>query len=237
MRKNLLLSMVILAAIVVGCAKTDSSNIKTSGFYADYAVKTLATSPSVATCTATFRVEAGGTYIDLSSGDTVTCNGQSMARSELFGIVTYSANLTATVGATYTIVLTRSGEVPYSASVTLPEAVSPTSPANNASGAKGSVLNFSWTTSSSSTDAMTVSASSVTSGDNKCPTMAYFQDSAPENGVGSFSASEMSLPATGIAGACSMNITWQRRRPGIMPSGLKGDISGVQEATRAITLN
>lgn len=237
MRKNILLNMILITGLGVGCAKTDSSNIKTSGFYADYTVKTSATNPSVATCSASFRVEAGGTYIDLSSGDTVTCNGQSMSRSELFGIVTYTATLAATVGSTYTVVLTRSGEAPYSASVTLPEAVSPTSPASGASGTKGNVLSFSWATSSSSIDTMTVSSSSVTSGDTKCPVAAYFQDSAPENGVGSFSASEMSLPATGSAGACSMNITWQRRRAGSMPSGLKGDITGVQEATRAITLN
>lgn len=237
MKKNLLISMMIVAVLGSGCAKTDSDNIKTSGFYADYTVKTLASNSSVATCSATFRVEAGGTYIDLSSGDTVTCNGQSMSRSEILGIVTYSANLTATAGATYTIVLTRAGESPYSSSVTLPEAVSPTSPAQGASAVKGNALSFSWATSSNSTDAMVVSASSVTSGDNKCPSSSYFQDSAPENGVGSFSASEMSLPATGVAGACSMAITWQRRRAGGMSSGLKGDISGVYEATRTLTLN
>lgn len=237
MKKNLLSSLVLVSAFAINCAKTDSDNIKTSGFYANLQVKSSASNPSVAVCSASFQVESGGTFIDLSSGDVVTCNGQSMARSELLGIVSYTANLTATVGGTYTIVLTRSGESPYSASVTLPEAVVATSPANNYSGTKGTSLSFSWTSSSNSSDSMFVMASSVTSGDNKCPTTAMFTDSAPENGAGSFSASEMSLPATGVAGACAMTMTWQRTRLGSMPSGLKGTISGIQEVSRSITLN
>lgn len=237
MRKNVL-SLVLLGGIFgLGCAKTNSDNIKTSGFYASYQVLVNATNPSVATCSASFQVEAGGTFIDLSSNDSVTCNGQSMTRSELAGIVSYSANLTATTGATYTVVLTRAGESPYSASVTLPEPVANTSPASGTSFTKGNSLAFSWTASGNASDWMNVSTSRVTSGDSACPSEASFDDSAPENGSGSFSSTEMSLTTNGTAGACAMKINWKRYRAGTMPSGLNGVINAVQATSASITLN
>lgn len=237
MKKNLLSSLLCMAVFTVSCAKTDSDNIKTSGFYADYQVRTQASNSSIAVCSASFRVEAGGTFIDLSSGDFVTCNGQSMSRSEVLGMVTYTANVAATVGGTYALVLTRAGESPYTANVTLPSAVVPTSPANGTSSSKGSALNFSWTPSANSSDAMLVSTVKVTGGDTKCPETSYFDDTAPENGVGSFSASQMSLGVNGTAGACAMKVVWERRRTGVMPTGLNGVINAIQEANVSITLN
>ena len=130
---------------VMGCAKTSSDNIKTSGFYATYSISTAATSPTIAICSASFSVEQGGTYIELGTADTVTCNGQSMTKSVVLGIVNYSANLTATVGSNYTVVLTRSGESPYSASVTLPAAIVTTAPSVGFSQAKGIGLTYTWT--------------------------------------------------------------------------------------------
>jgi hypothetical protein len=235
---NFLSALAMTMVLVLGCAKTNSDNIKTSGFYAEYTVAVDATTNTVAKCSASFRVEAGGTFIDLSANDTVTCNGQSMARSEIAGIVTYSTNLTATVGGIYTVVLTRSGESPYSASVTLPAAVVTSAPANNGSFSKGAPLSLAWTISSNAADAIVVTTSRVTTDSTKCPNNALYANPAPEAGIGSFTAMDMALPtATGTAGTCNMNVNWQRQRLGTMPSGLNGSIYGIQSSSVPIILN
>ncbi len=238
MKKRFLTLLVLVSILIQSCAKTNSDNIKTSGFYAEYSVSVDSSSPTVAKCVASFRVESGGTFIDLTTGDTVTCNGQAMSRSEIAGMVSYTVNLTGTVGATYTVLLTRSGESPYSATVTLPDPITTISPVNGASASKGAGLSFSWTPSSNASDAMLVSTTSVTGGDTNCPYSASYSNPAPESGVGSFSAMQMALPtATGTAGACSLKVSWQRQRPGTMPSGLKGSVTAVQNTSVGITLN
>jgi hypothetical protein len=235
MKKYLLAAGVMAALIGIGCAKTESENIKTSGFYANYNINVSSATPTTLSCEAYFTVEANGTYIDLSDSDTVTCNGQAMSKSVIGNIVTYSTNLTATVGGTYTIVLTRSGESPYSATVTLPEAVAGTTPADGSNThAKGSQLNYTWTPSSNSADTMYMSTSRTTNGDLKCPDAALQTESSPEDGAGSFSASQMALPTGGTAGACSMGLTWRRTRTGTMPSGLNGYFRANQ--TKSITI-
>lgn len=238
MKTNFLITTALISLLGMGCANTESDNVKTAGFYADYNVLTQATNPTVAVCSATFRVEAGGTFINLSSGDSVTCNGQAMSRSEIFGMVSYTVNLPATVGGVYTVVLTRAGESPYSASVTLPNPVSITSPANNFATTKGAPLNFSWTTNGAAEDSMRVSTVNANAtADRTCPFSASYYDSSPENGTGSFNASEMSLQQDGVAGVCSMKVTFDRTRYGAMSSRLKGQINSTQQASVTITLN
>jgi hypothetical protein len=237
MDRFLLLGLLAFGTFTLSCAKTDSSNVKTAAFYAEYAIKSSTANSSSAVCSASFRVESGGTFLDLNNGDRVTCNGLAMTRTELLGIVNYSVSLPATVGGTYTFILTRSGEAPYTATVTLPEIVVPTAPSVGSVFLKGNVLSVSWTPSENATDSMILSTSKVTSGDSKCPDIAAFDDSAPESGVGSFTSSQMSLPVNGASGACGMDIIFQRRRAGTMPSGLKGSIFGIQESSVGITLN
>ena len=237
MDRFFLLSLLAIGTFTLSCAKTDSSNVKTTAFYAEYAIKSSTANSSSAVCSASFRVESGGTFLDLNNGDTVTCNGLAMTRTELFGIVNYSVNIPATVGGTYTFILTRSGEAPYTASVTLPEIVVPTTPSAGSVLLKGNALGVSWTPSGNSDDSMILSTSKVISGDSKCPDITTFDDSAPESGVGSFTAAQMSMPVNGTAGACGMNIIFQRRRAGTMPSGLNGSVFGIQESSVGISLN
>ncbi len=227
----------VVSLLLIGCAKTSSDNIKTSGFYATYSISSAATSPTIAICSASFSVEQGGTYIELGSSDTVTCNGQTMTKSVVLGIVSYSANLTATVGSTYTVLLTRSGESPYSASVTLPAAIATTAPSVGFSQAKGLGLTYAWTASSNASDAMYLTGDAVTSGDLACPNRATFTDSPPENGSGAFSTTEMTLRSGGTTGACAYKISWERARVGTMPSGLNGTITAVQTVSVTGTLN
>lgn len=239
MKRNFLFKIFcIISVLLAGCAKTESENIKTSGFFAGYTVSVSSATPTTASCSASFTVEEGGTYIDLSDSDTVTCNGETMVKTVLGNIVSYSKSFsTVTPGATFTIVLTRSGESPYSASVTLPQAVVVTAPSSSFSQAKGAALDFSWTVSSDVGDAMYVTTERVTSGDTKCPYAASYLDSAPEAGSGTFGSSEMALPTDGTTGACSMNVNFERSRTGTMPSGLNGRIRALQSASVQGTLN
>lgn len=229
----------LLILLTIGCAKTSSDNIKTSGFFAHYSVEVSSTNPTQATCSASYTVEDGSTtYIELSANDTVKCNGNSMSKSVLGSIVTYSSTISGVApGTSFEVVLTRSGETPYSATVTLPEAVAGTSPANASSGTKGAIYNFSWSSSSNSNDSMYVTTSRTVSGDSTCPNAATFLDSAPENGTGSFSAADMALPTGGVAGACGMKLQWQRMRSGTVGSGLNGRIRAYQTHAVSITLN
>lgn len=231
------LMMILMSLLIISCAKTKSDNIKTSGFYANYSVTGSQANTALVSCSASFQVESGGTYIDLSSGDSVTCNGQSMSRSELAGIVTYSASVAYQVGGTYEIVLTRTGESPYSSTVTLPEAVTGISPTSG-SYSKGAQINYSWTPSSTSSDEMIIQFNRVTSASpSPCPRSDSNYDTSPEDGSGAFGTNQTALPSDGIAGACSMQIKWIRARNGTMSSGLNGKIKAYQSNEANITLN
>ena len=112
----------ILAGIALGlaaCSNTPSSNVKTSGIYATLSVTAQGGS---ALCTAVFQVGGStGTYLSLDNGDTVTCNGIAMTSSNTLGAILYSATLPANAGATYAVVLNRTGEDPHISLVTLPD--------------------------------------------------------------------------------------------------------------------
>lgn len=217
---------------LAACSNTESENVKTSGFYATYTL--FAEGASSASCQATFQVGGStGTYLDLNSGDTVTCDGQSMVRSELLGMITYTASVTATVGKTYEIVLTRSGEPTYTSTVVLPEAVAGTTPATTTNYTKGSVINTSWTPSSNTTeDFMTVTLS-YTAGDHSASASA--DDTAPESGTLGFGSSDTNQYSS-TTGTFGGKITFKRKRVGTMASGLEGQIYSQQKLEIPINL-
>ncbi len=230
---------ILFVMLAMGCAKTSSDNIKTSGFFAHYSVDVSSANPNQATCSASYTVEDGSaTHIELSGSDSVTCNGNSMSKSIVGTIVTYTAIISGvSTGTNFEIKLTRTGESPYIATVTMPEPVVGTSPANASSGTKGAVFNFAWTPSSNAGDTMYVQTIRTSGGDTNCPNSASFTDSPPENGTGSFSAADMTLPAGGTAGACAMKLQWSRSRTGVVGGGLSGRISAYQTHLVNITLN
>lgn len=224
--------MLFVLLFSVGCSKTASDNVKTSGFYATYRI--TGNNQNSATCTATFQVGGPtGTYLDLSSTDSITCDGQSMNRSEFAGIVSYSANVTYVVGKTYDIVLSRAGEGDYISSAVLPEAISGYSPSGAPSYQKGSPINISWTPSSSNSDNIYVYLNYTANGSS----YSYSEnDTAPESGVGTgFSTTEtqVSPPVTGTWNA---TLKFQRYRDGIMSSELDGNMLAEQQITVSVTL-
>lgn len=216
----------------VGCSKTASDNVKTSGFYATYRI--TGNNQNSATCTATFQVGGPtGTYLDLSSTDSITCDGQSMNRSEFAGIVTYSANVSYVVGKTYNIVLSRAGEGDYISSAVLPEAIIGYSPSGTPSYQKANAINISWTPSNSNEDNMYVYLNYTAGGSS----YSYSEnDTAPESGVGmGFGATETQVSPP-VAGTWNATLKFQRYCNGIMSSGLDGDMRAEQQVTVNVTL-
>lgn len=230
--KNYINGALILFALslgsIISCSKTNSDNVKTSGIHATLSVE--GNNQNSVTCKATLQVGGStGTYLDLTSGDTITCNGNSMSRSELLGIITYSATVPYQAGSTYTIVLTRTGEDPYSSSVVLPEAISNVSPSAAISQQKGSAISVSWTPSSNATEdsfSASLSATGVS---------AYLTDSPPEQGALGFGSTD-TTPSPVSADSSTGTMTYTRTRSGTMATGLSGDIKAYQKTSVSVTL-
>jgi hypothetical protein len=222
--------LIIIFPFLFACAKTSSDNIKTSGFYATYTVD--GNNANSVTCAAQFQVSQGGTYIDLSSSDSITCNGNSMARSELAGIVKYTAQVAYSPGSVYTIVLTRSGESPYSSSVNLPETITTSNPTSNANVTKGTALTATWALSSDSSDSMRLLLHYDVNSNNAVSH--YITDTAPEEGSLGWSSSETQVNPPS-AGPWSGYINFVRFRRGSIASGLTGVIEATQ--TKAVNIS
>lgn len=231
MKTTLGMLLLAICGVSISCSNTNSDNVKTSGFYVTYTVR--GNNQNSVSCTATLQVGGStGTYLDLSGGDSVTCNGNSMSRSEFLGMITYSATVPYSVGGTYTVVLNRSGETPYSSTAVLPEAIANMNPSSATSYTKGNPISPSWTSSASALDGMVVTLNYSAGGSS----YSYQQnDTAPENGVVGFSSGQTQLTPA-VAGPWTGSIEYSRRRTGSMAVGLSGTITASQVATVSVTL-
>lgn len=231
--KTLNYALIIATMLTMSCSKTPSDNVKTAGFYVTYNV--TGNNQNAVTCTARLQVGGStGTYLDLNAGDSITCDGQTMARSEFAGIITYSANAPYVPGKTYEIVLSRSGEGSYSSTAVLPDAIAGYSPNGTPSFQKGSTINPTWTASNNGSDYLYVglSYSTALSGSH----FISKTDSAPENGNGvSFGPTETQLTPP-EAGTWNGTIRFTRAREGTLSGSLAGSIRASQEVTVNISL-
>ncbi len=223
--------ILVLGFFSAGCSSTASDNVKTSGIYASYSVD--GNSISTATCTVILRVGGvTGTYLDLSASDQLTCDGQAMSKSSLLGIITYSASVSYSVGKSYEIVLTRSGETPYSSTVSLPEAVNITSPTSGTSFSKGSAITTTWSLPTTTAGGAYVSISASSGGSS------YSKNYSQTNELGTYTfAATDSQSESMPVGSWSGTIQVQRYISGTLASGLSGTILGTQSKSVAITLN
>lgn len=221
-----------LFLISLGCAKTDSDNVKTSGFYVTY--KITGNNQNSATCNSSFQVGGvTGTYLDLSTGDSITCDGQAMSRSDFAGIVTYSANVAYQAGKTYNFVLTRANEGTYTSSAVLPSTIGGYSPSGNPSIQKGSPINLLWTASNDAFDTMDI-VLRYSAGSSSYSF--YRSDTFPEVGAGlGFGSSETQV-SPAVAGNWLGSITFSRRRTGNMDVLLSGTVEAAQEFKVDLTL-
>jgi hypothetical protein len=146
----------LMILIFTSCAQTGSSDILTNSIYLSQTI--VVDKDQNVTCTAVFQVgSAMGTYLELTNGDTVECNGTVMEKTELLGIVRYSANVAYVANGTYEILFERASDESYSSTVVLPNAITVTAPTDNYEYSKGSALPLAWTLSTGTKMNMTVS--------------------------------------------------------------------------------
>lgn len=225
--KRLIFLLVLISAFVVGCSNTDSDNVKTSGIYATFDIQAT---NGTATAVAKFQVGgATGTFLDLSSGDSITVNGLPLSRQELLGIIEYRRAVSYSVGDTYTFVFSRDGEDPYTSTVTLTEAVTISSPSVGADITKGTAISVQWNAGTDINDEVSVSLSKQGDG-----------ESGYSNSSMVATASSHSIPAndtlTVNSGSVSGSISVFRERQGSMAADLDGTISSSQYDSVSINL-
>ena len=227
-------TILFLSFALMACSKTNSSNVKTKGMYVTFDV--AGNNLNQVACQAQFQVGGGtGTYLELDGADTVTCDGQRMSKSEFLGIVTYTTNLPYQVGKNYKIIFSREGEAPYESTAILPSAIASTSPAPNIQVKKGLGLTVSWTSDADPRTQMdlTLSYDVPETGQTK-HVYHYLTDSAPENGVLGFGASDtMVTPA--VSGAWAAEVKLKRVMVGSLAPGLVGVVTGSQEKMIPLT--
>ena len=95
----------------ISCAKAPMEDIKTRSIHASF--KAIQDESGNVSCRAVFQVgNSLGTYIELGSDGTVTCNGTPMHKSELVGMIEYSADVRAEEDNQYEIVFERTDDEP-----------------------------------------------------------------------------------------------------------------------------
>lgn len=234
MKTNTLL-LISALFLLVGCAKTNSENIKTAGIYATYRIE--GNNQNSATCTVQFQVGgATGTFLNLTSGDSVTCDGQSMNRSEIAGIITYSASVAYLVGKTYNVNFSRPDEGAYISSVVMPSEINGISVAPNTSFQKASAITPTWSASGNASESMWVELNFCTSTNSNCYRYQK-NDTAPEAGSGiGFSSSETQVTPN-VAGTWNGSLTFRRYLNGSMDASISGSIQAEQKTSVSILLN
>lgn len=225
-------AIAVAAFLAGGCSKVPSDNVKTAGIYASYSIK--GNNQNSVVCTVQFQAGGStGTFLDLSSGDSATCNGQSMSRNEFAGIITYSATLSYAVGVVYTVVFSRANEGSYTSTVTLPEAIEGMSPGHGTTIQKGSALTASWVPSTNLNDKLNATLD-IRLNSSRSITHAVV-DSSPENGSLGFSGDQTQVTPPEVGNWAGV-LTLKRYRMGAMAEGLKGMIQASQQSTVNLTL-
>ncbi|MCB0341444.1 MAG: hypothetical protein H6626_13825 [Pseudobdellovibrionaceae bacterium] len=224
-----ILSIVLFfsSATLFGCSNTDSENVKTKGIYASFDVSA---SNGAATAIAKFQVGGPtGSFLDLSSGDSITVNGLVLTRQELLGIIEYRKSVPYSEGGIYTFVFSREDEEPYTSTVTLTEAVTISSPTAGANATKGQSLSVQWNAGADASDSISVSLSKQ--GDDET---GYSSSSLVST------ASSHTIPASDTltvnGGNIPATVSVFRERDGQMAEGLDGSIQSSQYDSVDITL-
>lgn len=242
MKGFLLTSIALLTAVLSACSTTKSDNVDTAGIYAVFAVSEDGAN---ARGDATFYVGGTtGTVLQLSAGDSITCNGNTMSENQdLFGkYYYYSGCGTLTAGATYTLVFTRNGDdgvETYSSSVVMPAAVTVTSPSGGASYTRGQTIPVTWNSGSvADTIEVAISGSGSSASGSGSTTYSRSQGSLDDDGAYTILGADTD-PADTITGVISnVKISVTRTHSGSMGSGLTGQISARRAgAVSNLTLN
>lgn len=240
MKGLLLTSIVLLAGLITACSTTKSDNVDTDGIYA---VFYLSEDGANARGDATFYVGGStGTVLQLSAGDSITCNGNAMSENQdLFGKFYYYGNCgTLTAGATYTLVFTRNGEdgvETYSSSVVMPAAVTISSPSSGATFTRGQTIPVSWNGGSDSVE-VSISGSGTSASGSGSTTYSRSHGSLDDDGSYTILGADTDPvdTITGVIANAVISVT--RSRSGTMAAGLDGSISARRAGSVSnLTLN
>lgn len=217
MQKSIHVSLLFLMTLLISaCEPSSRSNaISNSEFWITNSITVDPDTHKVSCFTSLSVGGAGGTNIDLDSEDTLTCSlastTQSMTRSSA-GAYSYS-EMTATVGGSYSLTLTRGGSSEcgksgtFTGQVVLPEAMVITSPTAAAIVSRATSLAINWTPGTA--DSVAISLSGTTVG--------TFTTSTTDIGNYTISATDMADLQNGPA-----KLTLTRTNIGQHPSGIKG---------------
>jgi hypothetical protein len=131
------------ALSIVGCTKTSSEGLDTSALWAELAVLQ---NPNGINARAEFRVSDGGTYVELQSGDQISCNGMTLRTFKLSNAVWYNESVPAApAGQSYTFELTRNnGKEKSTATVQAPRALAISAPAASSMAKIGQPIELTW---------------------------------------------------------------------------------------------
>ena len=139
MRMRLTILTMVLTSLMTGCPPVMSGSIDTDALYISYRITEVGDTVLVR---AEFRVgNALGTLLELSEGDDLRVNGVAMAYRALL-IPHYEG--TVVPADTYSFVLTRPGEGPYTSTVSAPMPVSITSPAADTTLSRSTDFTVTW---------------------------------------------------------------------------------------------
>jgi hypothetical protein len=237
------ISVAALALLGTACTSVKSSDLATMGMSAHMTV--TADSPGSTTASASLNVDDNVTdYVDLSSGDSLVATAaggpsQAMSRSNVLGIISYSASFTGqgAPGTAYTIAFKRQAPAvsALSSTCTLPEVFQLTAPSAGAAFSRASddiVVTYSG---SGQPDPITyeVTGSCVNTvtgnvpGDSGTVTLAK----------GSLTQSSSSSSSGGGSSSCTATLKLRRSRKGQLDPayGYGGSISCDQVRTLSFT--
>ncbi|MCJ8278243.1 MAG: hypothetical protein HRT44_03895 [Bdellovibrionales bacterium] len=239
---NLCFWLSVSVLSLVGCSTTESENINTEGFYAVY---TLTEDAGGTRGDVIFYVGGEtGTVIQLSDGDSVTCNGNTLNENQDFiGRIYYWGSCGALgVGNKYTFVFTRQvddgdNEV-YTSTVTMPSAVSISSPWDSATFTRGQTIPVTWNAGVGG-DTVSVSISGSGQSADSTGTARYVSGDGSLADDGSHTLTSEATNPDSITGVISnAAITVTRSRSGLMDPGLDGRVSATrQDSVNNLTLN
>jgi hypothetical protein len=224
----------MLALLASGCAKTESSDLLTSGIYADLSARSTGTGTTTVYATLYVGNPNNLNFVELTGNDKLIASygteHKAMNQTELLNIVSHAAQFsTDAEGAAFEIALERSVDAGAPKStVTLP-AVFTLNPVP-ATVSRATALPLSWLP-AASTDAMAWKATGACIGDTQGtitgdPGSWMIQ-------AGTFTKRE----GQNIADSCMVTITMTRSRAGVLDShyGKGGTAVGIQERTVSVT--
>jgi hypothetical protein len=143
MKNESITALLAFATFIAACQSANSENIKTPGIAASFRI----TDNKSGTAAAHAELKIGSTYIDLSGGDALLCNGIKLAKSEgVLNEIRYDATVARlSPGGSYEFDFNRpsSGESHASYAVA-PEPVLITAPANGTLVSAKAPLSVSW---------------------------------------------------------------------------------------------